>query len=97
MLAQSMAEVFRSGPRGAAHDLRLLAADWELPFERISEQVGLWHGEADPEVTPAHARRLAGALPRCQLHLVPGAGHHLALSHADAVLEAVLAQRSAVD
>lgn len=91
MIPQSMAETFRSGPRGAAHDMRLLAADWELPFDRITMPVSIWHGEADGDVTPADARGLADALPNCELHLLAGAGHHLALTQPDALLDAVVA------
>jgi pimeloyl-ACP methyl ester carboxylesterase len=81
MLTQSMAETFRSGSRGAAHDLRLVTADWALPFGEVSAPVDVWHGEADEEVTPANVRRLVDALPAGRLHLVPGGGHHLALTH----------------
>jgi pimeloyl-ACP methyl ester carboxylesterase len=91
MIPQSMAETFRSGPRGAAHDMRLLAADWGLPFNRIVGPVSIWHGEADRDVTPAEARELAAALPNCELHLLPGAAHHLALTQTDALLDAVVA------
>lgn len=92
MLTQSMTEAFRSGCRGAAHDLRLITADWGLPFHQISAEVGIWHGDADLEVTPASARRLADALPRGALHLLPGAGHHVALTHPGDVLDALATQ-----
>lgn len=86
MLAQSMAETFRSGSRGAAHDVRLATADWGLPLDRITAEVDLWHGAADTEVPPATARRLAEALPRCPVRLVPGGGHHLDLASAEVIL-----------
>jgi len=91
MMPQSMAETFRSGTRGAAHDMRLLAADWGLPFDRITVPVNIWHGEADGDVTPEDARGLAGRLPDCELHLLADAGHHLALTKPDALLDAVAA------
>jgi pimeloyl-ACP methyl ester carboxylesterase len=89
LLTQSMAESFRSGPRGAAHDLRLVSADWGIPFDEVSATVGVWHGDADLEVTPENVRRLVDALPHGQLHLVPGGGHHLALSHPEQLLHAL--------
>lgn len=81
LLGQSMAESFRSGARGPAHDLRLVTADWDLPLAAVDAEVHLWHGDADGEVPLPGARRLAGALPRCAVLEVPGAGHHLDLSH----------------
>ena len=89
MLTHSMAEVFRSGPRGAAHDLRLVTNDWGLPFGEVSIPVDVWHGDADPEVTPADVRRLVEALPAGRLHVVPGGGHHLLLTHPGEVLAAL--------
>lgn len=91
LLGQSLVETFRSGARGVAHDVRLVTADWRLPLDRIAAAVHLWHGDADPEVSPADARRLAGALPRCQVLAVPGAGHHLDLVRPELPLAGVLA------
>lgn len=90
MLAESMVETFRSGARGAAYDLRLVMAGWGIPFGEIDVDVSVWHGEADEEVPVAQVRRLADALPRGRLHVVPGAGHHLALTHPDQLLEALV-------
>jgi pimeloyl-ACP methyl ester carboxylesterase len=87
MIAESMAETFRSGFRGPAYDLRLTTAAWTPPLDRIQTPVEVWHGGEDTEVTPADARRLADALPHGSLHVVPGAGHHLVLAHPDLVLD----------
>jgi pimeloyl-ACP methyl ester carboxylesterase len=84
-----LAETFRAGPRGAAHDLRLTTADWGIPFQEVSAPVALWHGDADLEVTPGKARRLVDALPHGSLHPVAGGGHHLGLSHPGPLLEAL--------
>lgn len=86
MLAHSMAEVFRSGPRGAAHDLRLVTNDWGLPLGEVSIPVEVWHGEADLEVTPANVARLVDALPAGRLNVVAGGGHHLLITHPGEVL-----------
>ena len=91
MLAHSMAEAFRSGPRGAAHDLRLVTNDWGLRFAEVSAPVDVWHGDADLEVTPGNVRRLVDALPAGRLHVVPGGGHHLLLTHPGEVLAALAA------
>ena len=87
MLAHSMAETFRSGPRGAAHDIRLVSNDWGVPMGDVAGPVDIVHGDADVEITPENARRLADALPRPRFHLVPGAGHHLALTSPGQVLD----------
>ncbi|HUR23087.1 MAG TPA: alpha/beta hydrolase [Acidimicrobiales bacterium] len=87
MLVHSMAESFRSGPRGAAHDIRLVTADWGIPLGEVGGQVDVVHGGADNEVRPENARRLTDALPRARFHLVPGAGHHLTLTSPGQVLE----------
>ena len=89
LLTQSLAETFRSGPRGAAHDLRLTTGEWGIPFQEVSTAVDLWHGDADGEITPGSARRLADALPHGAFHLVPGGGHHLSLSHPGPLLDAL--------
>ena len=89
MLVHSMAETFRSGSRGAAHDLRLITADWGVPLDLVTVEVRMWHGDADPEVSSSNARRLAVALPRCQVHLLAGAGHHVDLAHPERLLAAV--------
>ena len=87
MLAHSMAETFRSGPRGAAHDLRLVSADWGIPMGDVAGEVDIVHGGADAEMTPENARRLSDALPHTRFTLVPGAGHHLALTSPAQVLD----------
>jgi pimeloyl-ACP methyl ester carboxylesterase len=91
MLTHSMAETFRSGPRGAAHDLRLVTNDWHLPFGEVSVPVEVWHGDTDLDVTPGSVRRLVDALPAGRLNVVPGGGHHLLLTHPGQVLAALAA------
>lgn len=89
MLTHSMAETFRSGPRGAAHDLRLVTNDWGLPFGEVSLPVDVFQGDADMEVTPSDVRRLVDGLPAGRLHIVPSGGHHLLLTCPGEVLAAL--------
>lgn len=42
---------------------------------KITAPTLLFHGEADPMVSPADSRRAAEAIPGAQLVLVPGVGH----------------------
>ncbi len=93
MLGQSIVETFRSGPRGAAQDLRLLAADWGIPFDGVPAEITVLRGASDSELTPVSAQRLADALPHAHLRTVTG-GHHLALSEPGQVLDAVKASRT---
>jgi len=93
MLARSITETFRSGPRGVAHDLRLLSSDWGIPFAAVSAPVTVVRGGSDSELTDSSARRLVDALPDATLHTVPGAGHHVALAQPEQVLDAVATPR----
>ena len=90
-VAANLLESLRQGGAGTARDYRLLAKDWGFPLRRTGVQADVWHGEADGMVPPAHARRLAGALPRGHLRLVPGRGHFLLRWHLEEVLQALLA------
>ncbi len=94
LLGQSIIETFRSGPGGVAHDLRLLSADWGIPFDAVSAEITIVRGGSDSELTADSVGRLADALPHAELRAVPGAGHHLALAHPDQVLDAVATSRS---
>jgi pimeloyl-ACP methyl ester carboxylesterase len=89
MLTHSMAETFRSGPRGAAHDLRLVTNNWDVPFGEVSAPVDVFRGDADMEVTTNNLGRLVDALPAGRTHVVAGGGHHLLLTHPGEVLAAV--------
>ena len=89
LLAQSMAETFRSGTRGAAHDLRLLAADWGLALDLVTADVDVWHGATGTQGASVNVRRLADDLPRCRLHEVAGAGHHVDLAAPERLLGAL--------
>ncbi|MDQ6726390.1 MAG: alpha/beta hydrolase [Actinomycetota bacterium] len=93
MLTRSMTETFRSGSRGVAHDLRLLASNWGIPFDGVPTEVAVVRGEADAELTAPGAQRLVDALPHAYLRTVPGAGHHVALAEPGQVLDAVARPR----
>jgi pimeloyl-ACP methyl ester carboxylesterase len=46
-------------------------------------------GELDLAAPPAHSKRLAAALPRARLQIVPGRGHALLLEDFEATRDAV--------
>jgi pimeloyl-ACP methyl ester carboxylesterase len=87
-LDRDMAEAFRQGGRGPAHDLTLEARPWGVPLERIEVPIEIWHGEDDRVVSPEQSRILARALPLATEHFVPGEGHFsLFARHARAIVQ----------
>ena len=82
------ADLTRNDPQGLAAALRGLGAGAMAPlWDRLPEldvPATVVAGERDPAYV-ARAERLAGALPRAELVVVPGAGHGLAREAPDAV------------
>lgn len=84
---------------------RLGAADWradyaaawitepraamELPVENIHVPTLLIWGDADPISPVAVGRHLQARIPHAMLHIVPGGGHDLAVTHARHVAELI--------
>lgn len=90
-LDRDMAEAFRQGGRGPAHDLTLEARPWGVPLERTEVPIEIWHGEDDRVVSPEQSRILARALPLATEHFVPGAGHFsLFARHVEEIVQSVL-------
>jgi pimeloyl-ACP methyl ester carboxylesterase len=79
---------------------QLLAAglhDRALDLHRVTAPALILHGERDRLVPVANARRLAGALPDAELHVIGGTGHAAELERRDDVLAIIgdwLAQRA---
>ena len=89
--AANVAEAFRQGSRGPAHDYTLEARPWGVPIDQIRVPIEIWHGEDDRLVSPQASRILAAALPGAITHFVPGEGHLLlAGHHAKAALQSAL-------
>jgi pimeloyl-ACP methyl ester carboxylesterase len=89
--AANVAEAFRQGSRGLAHDYMLEARPWAVPLGQIQVPVEIWHGQDDRLVSPQQSRILAAALPGATTHLVAGQGHLLlAGGHAKAALQSAL-------
>ena len=89
--AANVAEAFRQGSRGPAHDYTLEARPWGVPIDQIRVPIEIWHGEDDRLVSPQASRILAAALPGAITHFVPGEGHLLlAGNHAKAALQSAL-------
>lgn len=89
--AANVAEAFRQGSRGPAHDYTLEARPWGVPLGQIQVPVEIWHGQDDRLVSPQQSQILAAALPGATTHLVPGQGHLLlAGGHAQDALQSAL-------
>lgn len=92
-IAASFREGLAASAAGAARDLELYAAPWEIPLASIKAPVDLWHGEADGIVPFPLVQRLADALPTATPRFLPGEGHYsLPLGHLDRILGQIVAQ-----
>jgi pimeloyl-ACP methyl ester carboxylesterase len=72
--------------RAGAQDFTLFARPWGFRLQDISMPVYLWHGDADENVPPAHARFMAQRIPRAELHEYPGEGHLLYHRHVEDIM-----------
>jgi pimeloyl-ACP methyl ester carboxylesterase len=75
-----------NGPVTFAQELRLYRnyGFWPAQLPR-SPGVTLWHGSDDTIVPPAMSWAMSRALPRCELHLLPG-GHFVAISISEQII-----------
>jgi pimeloyl-ACP methyl ester carboxylesterase len=87
VLADSLADAFRQGVKGAAYDGSLLGRPWNIPLHKITRPVQVWHGERDTQVPVAAARALAGQLPHGTTEFCADDGHiSTIVNHADAIV-----------
>jgi pimeloyl-ACP methyl ester carboxylesterase len=68
-------ECCRNGPRGAVWELGMFWQPWGFALTKITTPVRLWQGARDGNVSAAHARFLACALPNCQAQFYPDDAH----------------------
>jgi pimeloyl-ACP methyl ester carboxylesterase len=66
VLRANLPNQFRHAP-SIAHEMRLAAADWRVPFDLIVVPTIIWHGGLDDVHTPAMARWLHDAIPASRL------------------------------
>jgi pimeloyl-ACP methyl ester carboxylesterase len=85
-MAEAMLDSVAAGPAGLVCDVARAYCPSGLSLGRVSGQVALWYGEADPTCPPAFGRWYAGQLPIATMRVVAGAGHALLLTHWDEVL-----------
>lgn len=86
-------ENYRSGVTGAAYDSLLRLSPWGFDLAELAVPCLWWHGDADP-VTPLSAvERAIEGLPQHSLHVVPGVGHGVSMTHTAPFLEALVGMR----
>lgn len=76
--------------RALLHDIALFGRPWGFALAEVTVPVHWWHGDVDPFVPLADARRAAALLPRVDFVVRPGESHLGEFGEADKVL-AVLA------
>ncbi len=85
-MTEGVQEAFREGSEGAAEELRLFIRPWGFALSEIALPVYLWHGGRDTLVPCVAAERLAQALPRCRVEILPEEGHYLVYAVIDRLL-----------
>jgi pimeloyl-ACP methyl ester carboxylesterase len=68
-------EACRHGTRGAAWDLRLGSHAWGFDLQAAKMPVLIWQGERDGNVSVAHGRYLASAIPHSRATFFPEDAH----------------------
>ncbi|MEV3960749.1 alpha/beta hydrolase [Nocardia sp. NPDC050193] len=84
---------FAHGSAGYARDTVLHFARWPFRVEELTARVHLWYGGRDgnPTHSPDHGATLARRIPHATRHYLPASGAALLWTHADEILEQLLA------
>jgi pimeloyl-ACP methyl ester carboxylesterase len=97
-VVNAMATESRHAPataaRAGAQDFVLFARPWGFRLQDISVPVHLWHGDADKNVLPSHARFMVQRIPQAELHECPGEGHLLYHDRVEEILRTLAASAS---
>jgi pimeloyl-ACP methyl ester carboxylesterase len=83
--ARDVAESFRQGSRGAAHEFELYLKPWNVDLASIAMEVHLWQGEDDRVVPPTMGRYYTRALTNARPRFYPGEGHLLIVDRIDEI------------
>lgn len=87
-------ECFAQGGDGLVRDAEAIYRRWDFDVASIRRPVHLWQGTGDHLVPWPINREVADHMPGAVWHEVEGAGHFIALAHADEIL-AIAAQELA--
>lgn len=74
-LADTFVDGLRQGVKGPVTDLHVFGRPWGVPLDAIVAPSALWIGTSDMNVPQDAARRLAAAVPGCELRVLDGEGH----------------------
>jgi pimeloyl-ACP methyl ester carboxylesterase len=74
-LTSAVAEAFRQGVVGYAHDVVVQGRPWPFDPGRIAAPMEVVHGELDRTVPLAHSRHTSALIPGSTLRVVPGHAH----------------------
>ena len=91
LFIRSIGEALEQGPEAGVNEYRLFSKEenWGFDLGAISVPVQIWQGEEDRNTYPIHARALAKMMPRAELHLLPGVGHPVMVTHFDEILDSL--------
>jgi pimeloyl-ACP methyl ester carboxylesterase len=95
VIQQDMLESYRQGGAAVAREFGLLARPWGFDLDAVQQPVQIWHGSDDDVVPLWLAEVLAEVIPHARRRFLSGVGHLLLLDHMDAILEQLLASRTA--
>jgi len=70
------------GVGGVVADYARVGGDWGFDLADVGLPVTLLQGSSDSMVPPVHAEVLRASLGAATLHVIPGAGHFLPITHA---------------
>ena len=73
---ESARQAWRSSAKGVITDAEIYATPWGFSLEEVRVPVALWHGTNDRTFAHRLAKDVASRLPKCEFHLIEGAGHY---------------------
>jgi pimeloyl-ACP methyl ester carboxylesterase len=85
MLVTNWQEATRQGAVGWMDDDLAFTRPWGFDLADVAVEVRMWHGELDRLAPRAHGREVAARLPDASFELVPGKGHLLYDTWAEAL------------
>ncbi len=90
-IGNAVAEAFRQGIVGYAHDVFVQSRPWTFDPRRIAAPVEVLHGDVDTAVPLAHSRHTSDLIPTATFTIAPGHAH-MTLVHELPALAARLAR-----
>ena len=77
LMVLHLREAFRADANEAVREIRMLAEDWNIEFDKIKCRVDVWHGTDDTLSPLAGIKNMVRALPNKKEHYLDGKGHFL--------------------